>query len=132
MALFATLLTTGKQGDPADATKTVQVPYYFLGAKELYADPIMATTTGIKDVTTTHKGEVILSDVGDLLLHGVLRTIEVEIKTDSGIAIKKMRYAGAKGATIEADLVDKTWTGVGKLKGKTIKAVTESRNRIFK
>jgi len=132
MALFATLLTTGKQADPADATKTVQVPYYFYGAKELYVDAAMATATGIKDVTATHKGEAVISDVGDLLLHGVLRTIEVEIKTDSGIAIKKMRYAGAMSATIEADLVNKTWSGVGKLKGKTIKAVTESRNRIFK
>ncbi|MEH2002361.1 MAG: hypothetical protein V7L00_27120 [Nostoc sp.] len=132
MALFATLLITGKQADPADATKTVPIPYYFFGAKELYADAAMTTATGIKDVTATHRGEAVISDVGDLLLHGVLRTVEVEIKTDSGISIKKLRYAGEKSATIEADLVNKTWSGVGKLKGKPIKAVIERRDRIFK
>ncbi len=129
-ALLATLLVTGKQIDPADSTKTVDVPFYFLGARELYASSDMATATGIKDVTSTHRSEVVLTEVGDLLLHGILRTVEVEINTGSKLVIRKIRYAGTKSATIETDLVGKAWSGVGVLKGKPIKAIIESRRKV--
>jgi hypothetical protein len=128
--MLATLVVTGKQIDPTDATKTVDTPFYFLGAKELYTDSAMSTATGIKDVTATHRSEVVLTEVGDLLLHGILRTVEVEINTGNSLVIRKVRYAGAKSATIETDLIGKSWTGVGVLKGKPIKAIVESRRKI--
>ena len=129
-ALFATLLVYGKQPDPADVTKTVDVPFYFLGAKELYAVTEMATATGIKDLTLTHRSEVLLTEVSDLLLHGILRTAEVEINTGSKLVIRKIRYAGSVSATIETNLLKKAWSGVGVLKGKPIQAIIESRRKI--
>ncbi len=128
--LFSTLLVYGKQPDPTDNTKTIDVPFYFLGAKELYANTEMATATGIKDLTATHRSQVILTEVGDLLLHGVLRTAEVEINNGTKLVIRKIRYAGSVSTTIETNLLKKAWSGAGVLKGKPIQAIVESRRKV--
>ncbi|MEH2371763.1 hypothetical protein [Nostoc sp.] len=134
--LYATLSVTGNQL-ALDATEK-PFTFYFRGAKQLYLDPAWATATGITDVSGTHQGEVVLTDVGDLLLHGILRTAEVEIvdaATKLVLAIKRVRYSGLKSATIEqptpAGIVNLTWKGIStKLNGRTIKAVIESRRMI--
>lgn len=128
--MLATLTVAGNVPDPTDVTKMVPATFYFLGAKELYLDNAMSTATGIKDVSATHRSEVPITEVGDLLLHGVLRTVEVEIDTGSKLVIRKVRYAGTKSTTIETDLVGKSWSGVGVLKGKKIKAIVESRRKV--
>ncbi|MHC5598771.1 MAG: hypothetical protein ACYTXC_23010 [Nostoc sp.] len=141
MGLYATLAVTGTQL----ATDGTEKPFtfYFRGAKKLYEDPAWKANTGISDVTATHEGKVVLVDIGDLLLHGIVRTAEVEI-VDQGtgkvLAIKKIRYAGAKSATVEnkssdasPGIVGLTWKGVSKedkLTEKPIGAVIESRKRI--
>lgn len=129
-SMLATLVVNGNQLDPTDHTKVVLTSFYFLGARDLYADATMATTTGITDVTSTHRSEVVLTEVGDLLLHGILRTVEVEINTGDKLVIRKLRYAGLKSATIESDLIKKAWTGFGVLKGKPIQAIVESRRKV--
>lgn len=139
--LYATLAVTGKQYNLA--TPPVEAPtiFYFRGAKQLYVDPDWITATGISDVTLTHNGQVVLTDIGDLLLHGIVRTVEVEVidsDTKKVLAIKKIRYAGSKSATIEekkADggVVGLTWKGISKddkLKDKPIGAVIETRTMI--
>ena len=129
--IFATLLVTGSQIDPADATKAVPVPFYFLGARELYVSQDISTATGIKDVTATHRSEVVLTEVDNLLLHGILRTVEVEINDGTKLNVRKIRYAGTQSATIETALVGKAYSGIGKLKGKQIKAIIETRRKVY-
>lgn len=134
--LYATLSVTGNQLAPDGTEKPFT--FYFRGAKQLYADAAWTAATGITDVSATHQGEVVLTEVSDLLLHGVLRTAEVEIidtATKKVLAIKKVRYSGLKSATIEekspAGIVDLTWKGISpKLNGRTIRAVIESRRMI--
>ncbi|MHC5821844.1 MAG: hypothetical protein ACYT04_39770 [Nostoc sp.] len=135
--LYATLSVTGDQL-ALDATEKPFI-FYFRGAKLLYKDATWATPTGITDVTATHQGQVVLTDVGDLLLHGILRTAEVEIidvATKAVIAIKRVRYSCLKSATIEektaqGGVVGLTWQGTGtKLVGKIVGAVVESRKMI--
>ncbi|MEH2137157.1 hypothetical protein [Nostoc sp.] len=134
--LYSTLAVTGTQL-ALDATEK-PFTFYFRGAKELYKDNEWSTATGIKDVTETHAGQVVLTDIGDLLLHGIVRTAEVEIKdSDSGkvVAIKRVRYAGSKSSTVEekkADggIVGLTWKGAGKFLGKPVTAVIETRKMI--
>ncbi|WDD30785.1 hypothetical protein PQG02_18780 [Nostoc sp. UHCC 0926] len=139
MGLYATLAVTGTEL-ALDGTEK-PCTYYFRGAKLLYKDDAWKTATGITDVTDTHEGEVVLVDIGDLLLHGFVRTAEVEIIDEASkkvLAIKKIRYSGTKSSTIEnktADggLVGLTWKGVSKsdrLKNKPIRAVIESRKMI--
>jgi len=142
MGLYATLAVTGNQlaSDKTDGTEA-PATFYFRGAKELYKDAGWKAATGITDVTATHEAKVVLSDIGDLLLHGIVRTAEVEIiDSDSKkiLAIKRVRYAGSKSPTIEnktADggIVGLTWKGVSKadrLKGKPVNAVIETRKMI--
>ncbi|OUL28276.1 hypothetical protein [Nostoc sp. 106C] len=134
--LYAILAVTGSQL----ATDGTEKPFtfYFRGAKSLYEDATWKTATGITDVTATHANQVVLTDVGDLLLHGILRTAEVElIDSDSKkvLATKRVRYAGTKAATIEnktADggIVGLTWKGAGKFNGKPVGAVIETRTAI--
>ncbi|MGV0107252.1 hypothetical protein NSTCB13_06117 [Nostoc sp. DSM 114160] len=134
--LYATLAVTGTQL-ALDATEK-PFTFYFRGAKEIYADAEWSTATGIKDVTATHAGQVVLTDIGDLLLHGIVRTAEVELKdSDNGkvVAIKRVRYAGSKSSTVEekkADggIVGLNWKGAGKFTGKPISAVIETRRMI--
>ncbi|MEH2145291.1 hypothetical protein [Nostoc sp.] len=136
--LYATLAVTGNQYNIA--TPPVETPtiFYFRGAKDIYKDNDWKTATGITDVTATHEGQVVLSDVGDLLLRGILRTAEVELKdsdTNKVVAIKRVRYAGSKSNTIEekkADggVVGLTWKGAGKFANKPITAVIETRKMI--
>ena len=134
--LYSTLAVTGTQL-ALDATEK-PFTFYFRGAKQIYADNEWSTATGIKDVTATHAGQVVLTDIGDLLLHGIVRTAEVEIKdSDTGkvVAIKRVRYAGSKSATVEekkADggIVGLTWKGIGKFNGKPVSAVIETRTMI--
>ncbi|MEH1884095.1 hypothetical protein [Nostoc sp.] len=141
MGLYATLAVTGNEL-AVDGTEKPAL-FYFRGAKELYEDAAWAANTGITDVTATHEGKVILTEIGDLLLHGIVRTAEVKI-IDSGtkktLGIKKVRYAGAKSASIEnksdatpPGIVGLTWKGVSKgdkLKEKPIDAVIETRKTI--
>lgn len=136
--LYAILAVTGNQYNLA--TPPVEAPsiFYFRGAKELYADNGWKTATGITDVTATHAGQVVLTDIGDLLLHGIVRTAEVELidsDTKKVLAIKRVRYAGTKAATIEeksADggIVGLTWKGTGKFNGKPVGTVIETRKMI--
>lgn len=135
--LYATLSVTGDQL-ALDATEKPFI-FYFRGAKQLYVDAAWATATGITDVTATHNGQVVLTDIGDLLLHGILRTMEVEIidsDTKAVLAIKRVRYSRVKSATVEektaqGGVVGLTWKGVStKLNGKPIGAVVESRKMI--
>lgn len=141
MSLYATLAVTGNQL-ALDSTEK-PFTFYFRGAKQLYMDAAWAANTGITDVTATHAGEVVLSEVGDLLLHGILRTAEVEIidsDTKKVLGIKKVRYSGAKSSTIENKTTDAnpgivglTWKGVSKkgiLTNKPIGAVIETRKTI--
>ncbi|MEH2119025.1 hypothetical protein [Nostoc sp.] len=136
MGLYATLAVTGTQL-ALDATEK-PFTFYFRGAKEIYKDNDWATATGIKDVTATHEGQVVLTDIGDLLLHGIVRTAEVELKdtdTKKVVAIKRVRYAGSKASTIEekkaaGGLVELTWKGLGKFANKPISAVIETRKMI--
>ena len=134
--LYSILAVTGTQL-ALDGTEKA-FTFYFRGAKEIYADNDWSTATGIKDVTATHAGQVVLTDIGDLLLHGIVRTAEVEIK-DTGVnkvvAIKRVRYAGSKSATIEekkasGGIVELPWKGVGKFNGRTVSAVIETRRMI--
>ncbi|MBH8576985.1 hypothetical protein I8752_29190 [Nostocaceae cyanobacterium CENA369] len=134
--LYAILAVTGNQL-ALDGTEK-PFTFYFRGAKLLYADNAWKTATGITDVTTTHRGQVVLTDVGDLLLHGILRTAEVEIidsDTKNVLAIKRVRYSGLKATTIEnktADggIVGLPWQGKGKFNAKPIGAVIETRKMI--
>ncbi|MGV0102228.1 hypothetical protein NSTCB13_00744 [Nostoc sp. DSM 114160] len=134
--LYSTLAVTGTQL-ALDGTEK-PFTFYFRGAKQIYEDNEWSTATGIKDVTATHAGQVVLTDIGDLLLHGIVRTAEVEIKdSDTGkvLAIKKVRYAGSKSSTVEqkkADggIVGLTWKGIGKFNGKPVAAVIETRKMI--
>ncbi|MBH8575780.1 hypothetical protein I8752_22805 [Nostocaceae cyanobacterium CENA369] len=134
--LYATLAVTGNQL-ALDGTEK-PFTFYFRGAKTLYEDNTWKTATGITDVTATHGNQVVLTDVGDLLLHGILRTAEVEIidsDTKKVLAIKRVRYSGLKAATIEektADggIVGLTWKGAGKFNGKPVGAVIETRKMI--
>lgn len=136
--LYATLAVTGNQYNLANPPVEAPTIFYFRGAKELYADAEWKTATGITDVTLTHGGQVVLTDIGDLLLHGTIRTAEVELidsDTKKVLAIKRVRYAGSKSATIEekkADggIVGLAWKGAGKFKDKPIGAVIESRKMI--
>ncbi|MEH1792834.1 hypothetical protein [Nostoc sp.] len=141
MGLYSTLAVTGNQLAPDGTEKPFT--FYFRGAKLLYKDPTWATNTGISDVTATHEGKVVLTDIGDLLLHGIVRTAEVEIidqGTKKVLAIKKVRYAGAKSTSIEnksdattPGIVGLTWKGVSKadkLKEKPVGAVIETRKTI--
>lgn len=138
MGLYAILAVTGNQYNLAAPPVEAPTIFYFRGAKELYKDPEWKTATDITDVTATHEGQVVLTDIGDLLLHGIIRTAEVELKaTDSGkiVAIKRVRYSASKAATIEqkkADggIVGLTWKGSGKFQNTPISAVIETRKMI--
>ena len=68
MGLYATLAVTGKQYNLATPPAEVDFTFYFRGAKEIYKDNDWKTATGITDVTATHEGQVVLTDIGDLLL----------------------------------------------------------------
>lgn len=141
MGLYATLAVTGDQYNLAVPPVEAPTIFYFRGAKELYKDEEWKIATGISDVTATHGGQVVLTDIGDLLLHGIVKTVEVEVidsDTKKVLAIKKIRYARSKSATIEekkaqGGLVGLTWKGVSKddkLKSKPIGAVIETRTMI--
>ncbi|OYE02944.1 hypothetical protein [Nostoc sp. 'Peltigera membranacea cyanobiont' 232] len=134
--LYATLAVTGTQL-ALDGTEK-PFTFYFRGAKKLYEDPDWKTATGITDVSETHRGQVVLTDIGDLILHEIVRTAEVELKdSDNGkvVAIKRVRYAASKSSTVEekkADggIVGLGWKGTGKFNGKPVGAVIETRKMI--
>ncbi|MEH1791613.1 hypothetical protein [Nostoc sp.] len=132
MGLLATLQVEFHVGSGQDVTTQKA---WFLGAQNLYKDD-MATATGITDVTSTLGGQVPLHDIDQLLLHGVIRTVEVDLANgnNKAVAQRQIRYSGLKSATIEADILGKKYnTGkdTSKLNGTTVKEVIERRNKSF-
>lgn len=132
-ALLATLQIDIKIGDGQDA---VTQKAWFLGAPKLYApDGNMAAATGITDVTQTLGGKVPLYDVDTLLLHGHLRTVEVDLAGSDNKVVgqRSIRYSGLKSATIEADVIGKTYNGAKtqKFNGTKVVEVIERRKKSF-
>ena len=132
MALLATLqidIAVGS-GNNASTQKA-----WFLGAKKLYEDNGMSTATGITDVTSTLQGKVPLFEVEQLLLHGLLRTIEVDLVDSSNKVLgqRQIRYSGTKSATIETDVLGKTYGSAKKDKfvGSKVGEVIERRKKSF-
>lgn len=135
MALLATLEVEFKVGVGQTGQTVTTQKAWFLGAKNVYKEASMATATGITDVTDTLEGEVPLHDIDQLLLHGILRTIEVDLQDSSKkrIGQRSIRYSGLKSASIEADVVDKKYTGgkSSKFANCTVKEVIERRDKKF-
>ncbi|MGV0102349.1 hypothetical protein NSTCB13_01033 [Nostoc sp. DSM 114160] len=132
MALLATLEVQFHVGSGQNQTTQKA---WFLGAKGVYADADMATATGITDVTNTLAGQVPLHDVDQLLLHGIIRTVEVDLGGSDNkiVGQRAIRYSGLKSATIEADILGKKYAGgkSAKFNNTTVKEVIERRNKSF-
>lgn len=139
-ALFATLAVEGPGYKFADGSATT-FGYYFLGAVGVYTDATVSAATGVKDVTATLQGKVVLSEVGDLIEHGILRRIEVGVGNnvngvDTVNGVREIKYAGTKSATIElatganGGLIGCTYNGGTKLKGQKILEIHEGKKMI--
>ncbi|MEH2378295.1 MAG: hypothetical protein V7K27_05225 [Nostoc sp.] len=94
--------------DPVVAATT----YYFLGSPGVYVTDV-ATATGISQADAKLNGVVPRVAVKELLLAGVLHTVEIEITTGSGATTKtyrkQLRYAETVTATVKENLIGKTW-----------------------
>jgi hypothetical protein len=114
-SIWALLACEGKIATIADPSVLSLHCFYFRGAKQLYADATWQEVTGIKDVTATHlNADIVISEVGDLVLHGIIRNAELEIRDSNKklIGIRKIRYAGTKATTIENKVTDTTAKGL--------------------
>lgn len=86
--------------------------YYFLGSPGVYVTDI-ATATGVTQADVKLNGVVPRVAVKELLLAGVLHTVEIEITTGTGATTKtyrkQLRYSETVEATVKEALVGKTW-----------------------
>jgi len=96
-------------------TTPVAVPattYYFLGSVNVYTGDI-ATGTGVSIADAKLDGVVPRTSVKELLLAGVLKTVDLEVTKGTTIYRKQLRYSGSQEATVKGALLTKSWpTGV--------------------
>jgi len=116
MAALLQLLqvTSAAQTNPTIPATT----YYFLGSPNVYTGDI-ATATAVTVAPTDVHGLVPRTSVKELLLAGVLKTIDLEVNKSNKLYRKQLRYAVTAESTVKSGLIGKSWT-TGAAQGGTI------------
>jgi len=123
MAALLQLLTV--VSSPIKDPAVPAINYYFLGTPNVYTSDI-ATATGVTVADVKLHGLVPKTSVKELLLAGVLKTIEVEVKKGNTIYRKKLRYAETVDATVAAGVIGKSWP-TGTAQGGSVQSVLDPR-----